>query len=287
MNNKIIVFGATGKIGEDLIKLLSEAQLETVAITRYIEKSIKLPFIDWMEADMADKESLIKPLSEGKVIFLLSGLSKDFVEEQNNVVQMAKQLGIDHIVKLSSGAADKESQFYIPRIHGEVEEFIKETKMKWTMLQPNGIMQNWLLDTAESVRKERKIFEATGEGKRSHVDRRDIAEVAFKILCEPQNHISKTYFLTADKAVNYFEIADIISNTINEEVVFIPMSIDNVREQMKEAGVPEFLIDTFISYDTAQRNGKAAVITNHVKDILGKPARTVEQFVKDYIEEFK
>lgn len=286
-NQKIIVFGATGKIGTELIKLLSKAKIETIAITRNLERAVKLPFIEWMEADMADKESLATPLAKGKIVFLLSGASEDFVKEQKNVVEVAKQFEIKHIVKLSSGAADKKSLFYIPRIHGEVEEFIKEARINWTMLQPNGIMQNWLLDTAEGIRKERKIFEATGNGKRSHVDRRDIAEVAFKILTEPENHINKAYFLTADKAVNYFEIADIISNTIHEKVTFIPLNIDDAHKQMQEANVPDFLIDTFISYDIAQRDGKAEVITNHVKEILGKPARTVEQFVKDYIKEFK
>lgn len=283
----ITVFGATGNIGKELIALLSAAKVPTLAITRDINKAIKLPFIEWTEADMADKDSLVKPLSKSKTVFLLSGASKNFVQEQNNVIEIAKQQGVTHIVKLSSGAADKNSPYYIPKIHGEVEDFLKTSGINWTMLQPNGIMQNWLLDTAESVRKERKIFEATGDGKRSHVDRRDIAEVAFKCLTEPKNHINKTYFLTSDKALNYTEIAEAISKVINEKVTFMPLSIDEARQQMQDAGMPPFLIDTFISYDTAQREGKAATVTDHVRNIIGKPARTVEQFATDYADQFK
>lgn len=288
MDSKYItVFGATGNIGKELIALLSEAKIQTIAVTRDITKAIKLPFIEWTEADMADKDSLIKPLSKSNVVFLLSGAGKNFVTEQNNVIEVAKQQGVTHIVKLSSGAADKNSPYYIPKIHGKVEDYLKTSGINWTMLQPNGIMQNWLLDTAETVKKERKIFEATGDGKRSHVDRRDIAEVAFKCLTEPEKHINKTYFLTSDKAVNYAEIAEAISNAINEKVTFVPLSIDEARQQMQDAGMPPFLIDTFISYDIAQREGKAATVTDHVRNIVGRPARTVEQFAKDYADKFK
>jgi len=288
MNRQYItVFGATGNIGKELIALLSEAKIPTIAITRNINNAIKLPFIEWTEADMADNNSLEMPLSKSKVVFLLSGASKNFVQEQNNVIEIAKQQGVSHIVKLSSGAADKNSPYYIPKIHGKVEDFLKTSGINWTMLQPNGIMQNWLLDTAESVKKERKIFEATGNGKRSHIDRRDIAEVAFNCLTEPQKHINKTYFLTSEKAVNYSEIAEAISKVINEKVTYIPLSIDEARQQMQNAGMPPFLIDTFISYDTAQRDGKTAIVTDHVRSIIGKPARTVEQFAIDYADKFK
>ena len=286
-NNKIIVFGATGKIGSELINLLSQAKMETIAVTRDIQKATMLPSVQWIQADMADKQSLYNIMKSDDSVFLLSGQTPDFVREQKNVIDVAKESGIKYIVKLSSGAADKDSIFYIPQTHGQVEDYIIHSGIHYTMLRPNGIMQNWLGDIADSVRKERKFYEATGDGKRAHVDRRDIAEVAFKCLIEPEKNHDKIYLLTSDKAVNYFEIAAAISAAINEKVEYVPISLEKAKEDMRRNGMPFALMETFISYDTAQRNGNTAIVSDSVKVILGKPARTLEDFTKDYAHKFK
>lgn len=283
----ITVFGATGNIGKELVALLSKEQVPVIAVTRDINKAVEMPFVEWIEADMADSNSLVKTMERSNAVFLLSGVTVGFVEQQNNVIRVAGDLSVRHIVKLSSGAADAASPFMIPRVHGEVEESLKASGIRWTMLRPYGIMQNWLGDTADTVKKERKIYEATGEGKRAHVDRRDIAEVAFNVLTAPEAHLNKEYILTSDAAVNYGQIAEAISRAIGEKVEFVPLTLEEAREQMEQAGMPPFLADTFISYDQAQRNGETEIVTEHVRNILGKPARTVDGFARDYADRFK
>lgn len=284
---QITVFGATGKIGSELIRLLSQAKIPTVAVTRNISKAIELPFVKWMQADIANKQSLYPTMQKTGAVFLLSGHSPDFVTEQTNVISVAKESKINYIVKLSSGAADQHSRFYIPKTHGQVEDFLITSGIHYAMLRPNGIMQNWLGDIAESVKKDRKFYEATGYGKRAHVDRRDIAEVAFTCLTNAGKHLDKIYLLTSDKAVNYFEIADAIGNALNEKVEYVPVSSDEVKAEMLYKGMPLELIETFIAYDEAQADGKTATVTDCVKTILGKPARTLENFMKDYTANFK
>jgi uncharacterized protein YbjT (DUF2867 family) len=190
-------------------------------------------------------------------------------------------------VKVSSGAADKNSRFHIPRTHGEVEELLKLSGIHYTILRPNGIMQNWLGDIAKTIRSERKFYEATGDGKRAHVDRRDIAEVAFKCVTEPEKNYNKIYFLTSDKAINYWDVAKAITTALNEEVEYVPISLNAARKQMEQKGMPFALIETFISYDEAQRNGETETVTDNVKTLLGKPARSLENFVKDYVDSFR
>jgi uncharacterized protein YbjT (DUF2867 family) len=287
IKKNITVFGATGKIGRELISQLSAASIATIAVTRNLENAIKLPSIEWIQADMSDKQSLYRTMKNAKAVFILSGQSENFVDEQNNVIKMAKEQAVEHIVKLSSGAADSNSIFHIPRVHGEVEDFLKSSGIAWTMLRPNGVMQNWLGDLAQTVKKERKIYEATGDGKRAHVDIRDIAEVAFKILAEPEKHINKTYLLTSDKAVNYKQVAEAISNVINEKVEFVSLTLIEAKQQMEQAGMRQWAIETFLSYDEAQYNGKTELVSNDVKNILHKPARTLEGFVMDYANSFK
>ena len=283
----ITVFGASGKIGAELLRHLSEAGVATTAVTRNKNKVTALPFVEWLQADMGDQKTLYATMEQSKAVFLLSSQGGNFVEEQNNVIKVAKELGVQHIVKLSSGAADKNSSLHIPKVHGEVEEFLKASGMGWTMLRPNGIMQNWLGETALTIKKERKIYEATADGKRAHADLRDIAEVALKVLLEPEKHANKAYLLTSDEAINYAQLAAIISRVIEEKIEFVPITEQEARQQMEQAGMPPFLVRTFLAYDEAQRTGQAAVVSSAVREILQRPARTVEAFAKDYVSFFK
>jgi uncharacterized protein YbjT (DUF2867 family) len=289
MNNQenITVFGATGKIGRELLIFLSEAKIPTVAVTRNKSKAITLPFIEWMKADLSNRETLADTLKNSKAVFLCSSLSENYVQEQNNVIETAKNNGVKHLVKLSSPGAAKDSPIRIAKLHGEIEELLKTSDVPYTILQPNSFMQNWLGEFSQTVQKERKIYEATGDGKKPYLDARDIAEVACKVLREPVKHLNKTYLLTGGEAVNFTQVALAISNEINEKVEFVSLTSEEAKERMKQKGMPDWAVQTFLAIAEGQRNGKAAFVNNTVSEILGKPPRTIEDFVKTNIEWFK
>jgi len=285
--NNITVFGATGRIGSELLKLLSQAEIPVTAVTRDQNKAVALPGVAWVEADMSDKTSLSAALHGSRAVFLLSSVGKDFVTQQNNVIEAAQECNVRHLVKLSSGVADKESPLFIPRVHGEVEAFLKGSGLPHTILRSNGMMQNWLGELSDSVKQERKFYESTGEGKRAYVDIRDIAAVAFTVLTTPGKHINKTYLLTGDEAINYDQLARVISDVLSETVTYVPLSLEEAGRQMTEAGMPGWAVETFLAYDQAQRNGQAAFVTPAVQDILGRPATTIEKFTRDYANRFR
>ena len=294
MENKkyITVFGATGKIGVGLTGYLSAAKVPVIAVTRDKSKAAAMPFVEWVEADMANKESLYKTMENSKSVFLLSAHSPNFVEEQSNVIAVAREQGVKHIVKLSSGAVDEKSPFYISglqiaKVHADVETILKASGIPYTMLQPNGFMQNWLGALSSSVKDQRKIYEATGDGKRAYLDLRDISEVAFKVLTEPEQHINKSYLLTGGEAVDFSQIAVIISKVVGEDVTYVKLSTDEARQQMEQKGIPQLTIQSLLLYAESQRSGKTTYISNAIPQILNKPARTVTGFIKDYANWFK
>jgi uncharacterized protein YbjT (DUF2867 family) len=289
MRNKqyITVFGATGKIGSELIQLLSQAQIPVIAVTRNKNKAINLPFVEWMEADMNDKDRLNHTMVNSKAAFLISGASENILREQCNVIDVAAAEGVSHIVKLSSAMADSQSSLFIARVHGQIEEYLVASGIAGTMLRPTGFMQNWLLGLANTVKSQRKIYEATGDGKRAYIDLRDIAEAAFKVLTEPDKHACHAYLLTGSEVVNYSQLAAMITGVIGEEVSYVPISAETAKQQMEQKGMPDWAIETFLSYAEDQRNHKAAYVSRDVPDILQKPARTVAAFIDEYGERFK
>lgn len=285
--NNITVFGATGKIGKELLTFLSQANIPTIAVTRDKSKVKTLPNVEWIEADMGNKETLGQTMKNSKSVFLASSVNQNFVTEQNNVIESAKRCGVQHIVKLSSPGADKNSQNFIARPNGEVEEFLKTSGVNFTIIQPNSFMQNWLGYFSETIQRERKIYEATGEGKKPFIDTRDIAEVSFTILIHPENHINKTHLLTGGVAVNYGQISEAIGKAIGEKIEYVSMTSEEAKQRMTEKSMPPMMINTFIVIAEGQRNGKADFVNTVGEDILGKKLITVEQFAKDYLESFR
>lgn len=286
------VFGATGKIGRALLGFLSEAQLPTIAVTRDLGRAESLPFVEWVAADMSRPETLPATMENSVAAFLVSGMGASFIAEQHHVITAAKAAGVKSFVKLSSAAAGKSWPAHIApsaigQSHRQVEDLLKASGLDWTILQPTGFMQNWLGEFSKRVKEERSIYEATGDGGRAYIDLRDIAEVAFTVLKDPAKHAGQTYILTGDEVLNYWQLADIIGTVIHHKVTYVPLTLEEARERMEKTGMPQWTIQTLITYAEVQRNGDATYVSNDVQQVLGKPARTAAAFIADYIEWFK
>jgi serine/threonine protein kinase len=86
-----------------------------------------------------------------------------------------------HIVKLSA-MGEREAIF--PRQHAESEDYIKSSGVPYTFLRPNGFMQNFVTYNSATINTQNALYGVQGDGTVSHIDIRDIAAVAVKVLTE-------------------------------------------------------------------------------------------------------
>lgn len=278
----VTIFGATGKIGKQILHHLSQAEIPTLAVSRDLRKAVKLPFVDWVQADITHKASLPPTIGPGGVVFLASPMNELMVEGQTSVIRTVQQYGLGHVVKLSSGVIDEAAHLPIAKAHGQIEAILQDSGLSWTMVRPNGFMQNWLGELAHSVKQERTIYEATGDGKRAYIDLRDIAEVAFRILTAPQDHVGRCYSLTGPTAINYTQLANCIQQTIGQPVTYVALTTQQAQQRMEQRGLPGWAIETFLAYAQQQRAGLTSVVSTDVTDILHRPARSMEAFIDEY-----
>jgi uncharacterized protein YbjT (DUF2867 family) len=282
----ITVIGATGKVGREILEFFSQGSHYCRAVTRDLKKVKPHSFVTWIEGNLVDKNSLYNTIAGSKRIFLSTSYSDKMAELQINAIEVAKDAGVEHIVKLSTKGVSEKSEFRIPKMHYEIEEKLKHSGVQWTILQPSAFMQNWLGDFSETIKKERKIFEAVGDHQMPFVDTRDVAEVAVKILLKPEHHINKTYLLTGGEAVSYGEVAEAIGQAIHETVTYVSESPEQAKERMEAKGLPEWAVKLFLAMSKNQQADGSSV-SKSVEDILGKPARNVYYFAKDYVSAFK
>ncbi len=282
----IVVTGATGHIGSELVRLLSRKDVSVRAVTRDPHRAQSLPGVDWVKGDLRDTLSLTNLFRGADRMFLLTSNSEDMRTLQVGAIQAARDAGVARIVKGSALGASDHSKSPIGRAHYEVESALQESGMAWTILRPHVFMQNFL-DMAATIAREEKIRAASGSGKIPFIDARDIAAVAAVTLTSA-GHEGKKYVLTGPEALSYGEIAKIIGAAIGRRVDYVAESPEEARERLVRAGALPWMIESMLALAAYQRaGGPTAVVSEAVTELLGRPPGSFSQFVRDYISAFR
>ena len=282
----ILVFGATGHIGGELISILSSGGVPAIAVTRAPEQARPLAGIRWAKADLAEPASIDGVFGGVKTMFLLTGNGPDLAELQIAAIRAAAKSGVEYVVKLSALGASSHSKSPIGRAHYEAEQALIGSGMRWAILRPHAFMQN-LLDQAPAIVRDRRIVAASGDGKIPFVDTRDIAAVAAATLTH-SGHDGKKYVLTGPEALSYVDVARILSEAVGRPITYVPLSIEEARARMTRAGDPPWAIEGLLALAAYQRaGGPTAVVHDTVQEILGRPPRSLAQFVQDHAKAFR
>jgi len=286
----ITVTGATGLIGSELVRLLAESGHATRAVSRSAGRITSRPGVAWVLADLGNPRLLEAIIAGTSRLFLLTDNQPGFGELQLKVVRLARELGVEHIVKVSALGASDHSRSWIGREHWQVEQALSESPespMRWTILRPHAFMQNWLGEVADTVRADGKIYSAIESGKVPFIDARDIAAVASEVLQRPEGHVNAKRVLTGGVAVGFADVAAAFSDALGKKITYQPISTDEAAQRMRAKGASEQSIEATLALATYQRaGGPTAKISEHVQQILGRPPRTVRDFAHDYGAQF-
>ncbi|MRG48907.1 hypothetical protein GFS24_27600 [Chitinophaga sp. SYP-B3965] len=272
------ILSATGKAGSEIIRFFSAAGIPCNAVTSDLSRSVALPYVNWVENNIP---------AGTKKLFLNTAVTGDMFEAQCKIIDTAKKLDVEYIVKLSTPSASPTSKDRTGQVHWQIEEYLRNSGISWNSLQPQTFMQNWLGALASSVRKERRIYAVAGNGKKAFTDTRDIGEVAFTLLTDPKTHVNKIIPLSGPAPVSYYDVATAISEAIGETVRYIPQTPEEGKERMEKAGFPEWAVQMNLLVEMGQGSGAAEkLFSTHVAEILGKPGRNIYDFAKDHSTSF-
>jgi uncharacterized protein YbjT (DUF2867 family) len=117
-------------------------------------------------------------------------------------------------------------------------------------------------------------------------DARDVAAVAATIAAAPAPHAGKTYWLTGPELLSNYDVAIILSRLLSRTITYRELSFEENRDAMIRAGVPEPIATQNAQAFGLTADGDAAWVTGDVPAILGRPARSFEQFAADHAAAF-
>lgn len=281
----ILVTGATGKVGKELVKELRNILVPYCALVRNPGQAGKIlgGDVDLLEGDFADPKSLAAAMKGIDRIFLSAPLQPQLAEFESNLIRAAVKAKVQHIVKLSTLGVTAKAHAGEPRqypLHRKSEQQLKESGLSFTYLRPAPFMQN-LYAFAPAMAKQGSYSGAWGNGKIAWIDCRDIAAVAARVLTE-DGHSGKAYALTGPEALSHAEAAEKLSSAADKPIRYIDISPDEARREMLERKMPEWFVDAMVEVMTHTRSGAPDKITDTVEVITGQKPRSFDTFALQF-----
>jgi uncharacterized protein YbjT (DUF2867 family) len=290
----ILVMGATGTLGGEVVKQLSSSTpaVNIKAGVHSAQNVNKVKDGDKVEVVLIDynkPETLKEALSQVDKLFLLTPDVPNAHELASNLVIEAKKAGIRHIVKQSVMGADLEADVGTFRLHRQAEKIIEQSEIPFTFLRPNEFMQNFVNFHSHFIKNNNAFYLPLEDAKVSLVDVRDIAAVAVKSLTEDRSdkHNNNTYLITGPEALSYYQAAEILSSATDKKISYVNISEEEARRAMKEMGMSDWLINTISELHDYFRKGNASQVSSAVEEVTGKKPISFSQFAKDYAEAFR
>jgi uncharacterized protein YbjT (DUF2867 family) len=279
----ILVTGATGKNGTEILKRLSGRQERIRAMVhkqKDIVNATRNCALEFVEADFDDAESLRKALNGVQRAFLVTNSSERVEERQLRFVALARESGVKHIVYLSQLHASLDSPLRFLRYHAAVEEALRGSGMSYTNLRPNLYMQA-LLMIGKSIASEGRFFAPASDARVSVVDVRDIAAVAVAALTQT-GHEGKTYDLTGPEALTHAEMAAQLSQALDRPVKFVDLPEQAFREALRGLHMPDWQADGLIEDYAHYRRGEASGISSAVEEATRRAPHSFSEFARDH-----
>jgi uncharacterized protein YbjT (DUF2867 family) len=278
----ILVTGASGRIGSEVVRILAGRQHPTRALVRDPSRA-PAAATEVAIGDFDEPATLDAAVSGIETLVLVS---PSVPAQEIAVIDSAARNGVEHIVKITNHKATSESPVDRRRDHAEIEAHLRESGLNHTLLAPNLLMQN-LLAFAPAIRQTRGFAMSAGEGRFGMVDARDVAEAAATVAAEPGDHRDRTYLLTGPELVDYTDVANTFTNVLGTPVEYRRISPEAHRVAMIDAGVPESVAASNAQVFGLIAEGDAEWLSGDLERVTARRPRSLHGFIAEHASAFR
>lgn len=274
----ILVTGATGTLGSEVVAALRRADVPVRALTRSPRQAQTPPDVDVAEGDLDQPDTVTTALSGVSAVFLLAGFA-----DMPALLARTAAAGVRRVVLLSSGAVvGGEVSNAITRYHLDSEAAVRASGMPWVILRPSGFMTNALrwraqLQAGDVVRAPFPTVAVTA------VDPADIAAVAARCLTEA-GHDGAHYRLTGPAPLHPADQVQILGQVLRRPLLYLPQTNEEAYAEMATA-MPTAYVDAFFRY-YADGTYDDSVVHNTIPELLNRRARTFSDWATAHAGDF-
>ncbi|HXD65197.1 MAG TPA: NmrA family NAD(P)-binding protein [Solirubrobacteraceae bacterium] len=277
----IVVTGATGNVGSELVAALALQGLTARAVVRDRDAALAgMPAgVEVVEGDLELPESLTPALRGADSVFLLGGWS-----DMPGVLRRIADAGVGHVVLLTSRCViGGQPTNAITRMWLDAEAAVRDSGVPATFLRPSGYQSNalrWL----SQLRAGDVVRAPWGEVPVAAIDPADIAAVAAAVFADPAAHAGRAHELSGPEPLTpgaqVATLADVLGRPLRYEAV----SDEEAKAEMA-ADTPQPYIDAFFRFYSEGEFDDSRVVGT-VKDLTGRAPRRFETWARDHAAAF-
>ncbi|MFD3315984.1 SDR family oxidoreductase [Streptomyces sp. NPDC058694] len=282
----ILITGATGTIGSEVVRQLAQRGEKVRALTRDPSKArARVPDgaeveVEVVRGDYLDPASVDAAMSGASAVFLVGVLGPDDADRDRGLVEQARAAGVRRVVKLSAIGTGDPAVGRVGTWHLPGEQAVRESGLEWTVLRPSAFASN-TLGWAEAIRAGEPVPNMTGDGMQGVIDPRDVAEVAVEALLSAR-HAGHIYTLTGPETLGVPDQAAVLAEVLGRPVTTENLTPDESRARLAEWGMDAEYAEGVLAGSAYVRAGRNAVVTEEVLQVLGRAPRTYREWALDH-----
>lgn len=284
-NPTILVLGASGTIGKQVVTELEGKSVNVRITSRKQEEVDRLRSEgkDCRFLDLDDPTTFALALAGVDRVFLLTGYTVGMLTQSKTLVDAAKKAGVRHIVHVGVFAEWDTTDAHFAW-HQMIEKYIEASGIAWTRLHPNMFMEAL---TGAYLPKNLTYTTYWKDRRVGYIAASDIAAVAAQVLVDgPDRHAGKDYWLSVESH-NGKEIAQLMSKVTGLEIKCDEKGLEEFKQLIEDwisNGADKWYASANIEFVKQMLDGRMSymsMVQNDIPYILGRPAKTVEEFLTE------
>ncbi|MFI6517541.1 NAD(P)H-binding protein [Spirillospora sp. NPDC050679] len=274
----ILVTGATGNVGAEVVRALAAAGARTRALVRTGAPADPPPDVEYVRGDLNEPRSVQAALHGVQGLFLLPGF-----RGTPELLAEAGRAGAERVVLLSgSSAGSGDMTNAVTRYMAESEDAVRASGLAWTIVRPSGFMSN-TLEWIPQLAAGDVVRAPFADVPIATIDPYDIAAVAAAALLQ-DGHRDRVHRLTGPQALLPADRLRILGRVLGRDLRFEAQPDDEARAEMLRS-MPEEYVEAFFDFYVTGSLDDSQVNTT-VQDVTGRPPRTFEQWAAAHAEAF-
>ncbi len=268
----ILVFGATGALGGNLLPALTARDVPSASITAAGRNTARLSELaaagfSTAEVDLSDAERVAELVGQHTDVVLISGGDPDRLTQHRSVIDAARAAGVRHFFYTSAVRAE-DDRFPINADHWATEQALVASGVPYTILRNTWYIENYAQALA-GPRHTGVLAAAVGDAVVAAASRADLAE-AIAVVVTTHGHDGMTYSLSGDTDFTYDDIAAAMTVVLDRDVTYEPTSPDSIRAMLQGAGMNEGLAGFLVGLDETIGAGVYARVGDDLQRLLGR-----------------
>ncbi|MFH9002672.1 NAD(P)H-binding protein [Streptomyces afghaniensis] len=272
---KILVTGATGTVGRQVVAELLARGHEVRALTRDAAKAALPAGVEVVEGDLTAPDGLAPALEgvTGLHLITFGGAAFSPLETGPRILELARAAGVRRVTVLHGGGPTP------------LEDAVRAGEgVDWTVLMPVEFMAN-ALEWAEGIAASGEVREPFVDRLSAMVHEGDIGAVAAVALTE-EGHGGQPYVITGPEVLTVGDKVKTIAEAAGREIALVELTEEQAVEGWRAAGLPEDVIGFLLeAYGNTPEVGRTVAGT--VEEVTGRPARTFAQWAAEHADVFR